>query len=311
MVLAETAAGDLPGLGDVLAGLKKILRRLRVDSELSLPGAWEIARSDRAEQSDNAHPLRGRSPIEWHDSGKLHVVSVVPGGTLDPGKQVSGLARAAVRFGAIVAEQCAVQRIRWSDPLEIEFAGGRLEAGKILFATNALSLNLSGLRRPAHPKITLAARTAPMQPKQIEAIGLAARKPFYTVDFPYLWGRLCPDNSIVWGAGLVDAPESGDLEEVDVGSGHAARMFAAFEKRIHGLHPALADARFTHRWGGPIAFRKDFRPVFSRHPRSRNAIVLGVFAGHGVALSSYLGAWAAEAMLGRRNLPGWGQIDSK
>ncbi|MGD0956587.1 MAG: FAD-binding oxidoreductase [Candidatus Acidiferrales bacterium] len=311
MVLAETAAGDLPGLGDVLGGLQDILKKLDVDCDLSLPGAWEIARSDRAEKSDNAHALRGRSPIEWQDSGKLHVVGVVPGGTLNPGKQVSGLARAAVRCGAIIAEHCAVQRIRWSNPPQIEFARGHLEAGKILFATNALSLNLSGLRGPAQPKITLAARTAPIQPKQIEAIGLAARKPFYTVDFPYLWGRLCADNSIVWGAGLVDAPESGDLEEVDVGSGHAARMFASFEKRVHGLHPALAGARFTHRWGGPIAFRKDFQPVFSRHPRSRNATVLGIFAGHGVALSVYLGVWAAEAMLGRRNLPEWGRVGSK
>jgi glycine/D-amino acid oxidase-like deaminating enzyme len=308
MVLSETAAGNLPGLGDVLAGLQDILKRLAVDCDLSLPGAWEIARNDRAEKSDNAHVLRGKSPIEWQDSGKLHVVGVVPGGTLDPGKQVSGLARAAVRFGATIAERRAVYRIRWSDPPEIEFARGRLEAGKILLATNALSLDLSGLRGFAQPKITLAARTAPMQPKQIKAIGLAARKPFYTVDFPYLWGRLCADNSIVWGAGLVDAPESGDLEEVDVGGGQAARMFASFEKRIHGLHPALAGARFTHRWGGPIAFRKGFRPVFSRHPRSRSAIVLGVFAGHGVALSVYLGVWAAEAMLGRRNLPEWGRI---
>ena len=36
------------------------------------------------------------------------------------------------------------------------------------------------------------------------------------------------------------------------------------------------------------------------------AIILGGYSGHGVALSVYLGRWAAEALLGRRELPDWG-----
>ena len=88
-------------------------------------------------------------------------------------------------------------------------------------------------------------------------------------------------------------------------------MFASLEKRIRGLHPALASVKFTHRWGGPILFRDDWRPVFDFHPQSRNGIVVGAYAGHGVALSSYLGAWAAEALLGRRGLPDWGQIPAE
>lgn len=308
MILSRTAADDLPGLGDVLAGLKKILRQLRVDPDLSARGAWEIARSDRADKSDYGHPLRGRSPIEWRDSGVLRVVNVVPGGTLDPGKQVSGLAKAAERLGALIFENNKVLEIEWSVSPVLQLARGNLRAGQVLLATNALTVELSGLSKLAHPKLTLAARTAPFSDKVIEAIGLSARKPFYTVDFPYLWGRVCADNSVVWGAGLVDPPKSGDLQEIDVAEGHAARMFASLEGRIQGLHPAIAKAKFTHQWGGPIAFRENWKPVFSRHPESRDAIVLGAFAGHGVALSVYLGAWAAEALLGRRDLPAWGQI---
>jgi glycine/D-amino acid oxidase-like deaminating enzyme len=48
--------------------------------------------------------------------------------------------------------------------------------------------------------------------------------------------------------------------------------------------------------------------VFDRHPASGSGIVLGAFGGHGVALSVYLGTWAAETMLGLRNLPAWGKI---
>jgi glycine/D-amino acid oxidase-like deaminating enzyme len=314
LVLSESAAGDLPGLGDVLAGLKKILRRLRVESDLLLPGAWEIAHSEHAKRSDNARPLKGSSPIQWRDfdSREIRVTGTVPGGTLDPGKQVSGLARVAVRSGAFIAENCGVHKIEWTDPPTLHLARGCLRATEILLATNALSLETAGLSKSAiQPKLTLAARTAPMRERELRKIGVAARRPFYTIDFPYLWGRVCADRSIVWGAGLVDAPNSGELEDVDVSKGRAAEMFASFEKRVHALHPALAKARFTHKWGGPIAFRENFRPVFAHHPDSANGVVLGIFAGHGVALSVYLGTWAAEALLGRRTLPSWGRIDSK
>ena len=40
MVLDKTAAGDLPGLGEVIPGQQKILGELKVECDLSLPGAW-------------------------------------------------------------------------------------------------------------------------------------------------------------------------------------------------------------------------------------------------------------------------------
>ncbi|MGA8872905.1 MAG: FAD-binding oxidoreductase [Candidatus Acidiferrales bacterium] len=298
MALDGAAADDLSGLEDVLGGLRKILGTLEVKCDLSLPGAWEIARRAGSK----------KSPIAWNDSGTLRVVNEVPGGTLDPGKLVSGLARAGDRLGAIIAENHPVERVEWGEEAEIHFAGGRLRARKVLFATNGLSLRLSGMQESTVPKLTLAALSSPLSEKQLEEIGLAERKPFYTVDFPYLWGRVCNDNSLVLGAGLLDAPESDDLEDVDVAARDATRMFASFERRVHGLHPALKECRFTHHWGGPILFREGWRPVFAEHPASANGIVLGAYAGHGVALSSFLGAWAAEALLGRRSLPEWGAI---
>jgi glycine/D-amino acid oxidase-like deaminating enzyme len=301
MALEGAAADDLSGLEDVLGGLRKILSKLEVECDLSLPGAWEIARRGGSKQS----------PIAWNDSGTLRVVNEVPGGILDPGKLVSGLARAGDRLGAIIAENRPVERVEWGDEAEIYFTGGRLRAGKVLFATNGLSLGLSGMREGTVPKLTLAALSSPLSERQLEEIGLAERKPFYTVDFPYLWGRVCNDNSLVLGAGLLDAPESDDLEEVDIAAPDATRMFASFERRVHGLHPALKECRFTHRWGGPILFREGWRPVFARHPASENGIVLGAYAGHGVALSSFLGAWAAEALLGERSLPEWGALTAR
>ncbi len=306
MVLAESAAGDLPGLGDVLAGLTRILGELgracgfslAEACELALPGAWEIARSSGF----------ANSPISWSDSGTLRVVNEVPGGTVDPGKMVEGLARAAERLGAVLIEQARVERVDWSADAELHLAGGKVRAKKVLFATNGLSLDLSGLNDRAHPKLTLAASTAPLREEELKEIGLAQRKPFYTVDFPYLWGRVCRDNSIVWGAGLVGAADLGSVEQIDIAAAEPSRMFASLERRIRHLRPGLEKLSFTHRWGGPILFRDGWEPVFDLHPASANGIVLGAYAGHGVALSVYLGTWVAEILLERRILPEWGKF---
>jgi glycine/D-amino acid oxidase-like deaminating enzyme len=309
MVLAEAAPGDLPGLGDVLGGFTGILDVLGIDCELSLPGAWEIGRSG----GDAAH-----SRVRWEDSGTLRVVKEVPGGTLDPGKLVSGLAQSAEGLGAMVLENHAVASIEWGERPALRVLRVQQEdrvkisAGKILLATNAFSLGLAGYAGDAHPRLTLAVLTEPLPEDQLAAIGLGERKPFYTIDFPYLWGRVRRDNSVVWGAGLVSAPDANDVERVQLDGEEASRMLATLEKRVRGLHRALAEVRFTHRWGGPILFRDSWTPVFDWHPLSspgsRGAIVLGAYAGHGVALSSYLGAWAAEALLGRRDLPAWGSL---
>src|SRR5580704_14916552 len=306
MALAESAAGDLPGPGNVLSGLERILAELEIDCDLSLPGAFEIGRGKALKTS----------PIQWNDSGTLRVVKKVPGGTLDPGKLVAGLARVADERGATIIESHPVTQIEWQPrpvvhavaPVVVHAGGSQCSAGKILFATNALALELTALAGRAEPKLTLAVLTEPMDEKRLEAIGLAGGNPFYTVDLPYLWGRCRRDGSVIFGAGLVDAGDSRDLRQIDIAAGDARNLFESIERRMHNLHPELREIGITHRWGGPILFRENWRPVFMPHPQSKNAIVLGAYAGHGVALSVYLGAWAAEALLGRRKLPSWGSL---
>ena len=320
LALAETAAGPLPGLGDVLAGYKKILRMLHIDAWFKLTGVWELGRSN---------PAKG-SPISWNDSGSLQVVRTVPGGDVDPGRLVSGLARAAERAGAQIVEHAEVYAIDYSNPPRLQVRQkirARIQekeicADQILLATNAFSLELSDLHGATQPKLTLALGTAPLTAAQLKAIGLFSRHPFYTLDLPYLWGRLLASNGVVFGAGLVPMPASiaslfakpaknsqqfaaPNLYRFDVRKGEAARSFRWLEGRVHHLHPALESVRITHRWAGPILLTEGMRPIFRRHPRSENVIVLAGYNGHGVALSVYLGQWAAEALLGTRLLPSW------
>ena len=325
MALAATAAGKLPGLGDVLAGYRKILRALRIDARLTLPGVWELSRSARAKKN---------SPISWKDSGDLKVVRNVPGGTVDPGRVVAGLARAAENAGAQIVEHAEVRKLDFSNPTRLHIRHNQrgrvrfktIRAQQVLLATNAFSLKLSGLRASAEPKLTFALATAPLSAAQLKAIGLSSRRPFYTVDLPYLWGRLLDSNAVIFGAGLVP-PYAGppslfplgsssiknrarDLRRYDVRRGESAERLRWLENRVLHLHPALKSVRITHRWGGPILLTKEMRPIFrwftpQGRPRGKQVMLLAGYNGHGVALSVYLGKWAAEALLARRPLPRW------
>lgn len=304
MVLDETAAGPLPGLGNVLAGYRKILGTLNVEAELALPGVWELARRN---------PLKN-SPIHWNDSGDLQAVAKVPGGSVDPGKVVVGLARAGEKAGVQIVEHAEVVGI--SSPgdeksakplgpitLRVRFSSrGRSQqasvtADQVLLATNAGSLGLAGLAPITQPKLT--------------------------VDFPYLWGRLLANGGVIFGAGLLPRPTSanspfatrrtarpprvgfGDLLRFDVRRGATRECFDWLETRVHNLHRILKGVRITHRWGGPILFTKDFKPIFRHHTGNKRVLILAGFCGHGVALSVYLGHRAAQVMLGLRELPAW------
>jgi len=297
--LAETAAGDLPGLGDVLAGFSSVLRDLDVTCDLTLPGVWEL---------DRVSPSTG-TQVSWSDSGTLRVAREVPGGTVDPGKLVSGLARSAAQQGALLFENARVEDMNFGEWTTMHIRGKKVRAGDVLIATNASSLELSELAGRGQPKFTLALATEPLTNAQLDVLGLASGKPFYTIDLPYLWGRLLHGNRIIFGSGLVHLRDWRELLTLDVESGEAASLLSSLDRRVRGLHPALHDMRIDYRWGGPILIAEEWRPVFARHPQSPRVVILGAYSGHGVALSVYLGSWAAEAMLQRRSLPAWNSAE--
>ncbi len=101
-----------------------------------------------------------------------------------------------------------------------------------------------------------------------------------------------------------------ELHAVDVRVGHAAELIASLQERVRGLHPALRKVKFEYAWGGPILLTERARPILEKR-RAKNVMYLGGYNGHGVALSVYLGRWAAQTMLGKRALPRWSKPSAK
>jgi gamma-glutamylputrescine oxidase len=298
MTLAETAGGDLPGLGDVLQGFGEILRDLEIDCDFFQTGAWEVGRSGG----------RRKSEISWKDAGRLRVVREIPGGTINAGKLLGGLARTATAGGVVLVERCAVSDLRHGKRIRVVTNRGAISAGQVLVATNAQSLELAELQDKAVPKLTMGVATQPLSAQTIRQIGMESRRPFYTVDLPYLWGRLMRDNRAIFGCGLVTVKDWEELHTLNVRTGHGAELLETLKQRVRGLHPALKNVKFRQAWGGPILLTDRARPIFG-YGRRKNVMHLCGYNGHGVALSVYLGRWAAQAMVGARKLPHWNRPD--
>ncbi len=298
LALAEAAEGELEGLGDVLGGYVDTLAQLGADGDLELPGVYEIARSGG----------RSDSPIVWDDSGTLRVLREVPGGAVDPGRIIDGLARSGQRLGVAILENTRVERVEFGSPLVVHTSGGTVRAGRMLLATNAQSAELSGVTGDSRAKFTLAILTKPLSGAVLADLGLSSGKGFYTADLPYLWGRPMTDGAVMFGSGLVDVADDDDLAKLDIDQGVASGLFASLENRVRGLHPAIANVEFDQRWGGPIRFGNSWQMFFDRHPRSQDVLVLNGLGGDGVSFSVFLGRWGAEVLAGRRELPSWGKI---
>jgi gamma-glutamylputrescine oxidase len=296
IVLEGSAAGPLDLANACVPGLAKLVEREQIECELRLPGCWEIE-----------HRAGGERRLPWTDEGKpVSVTGHVSGGTVEPSLLTLGIAHAALQAGAIICESAQVTHIDSKDQLAVELAGWKVRTDWLLVATNAW---IKSLLQEVHTasSLTFACATEALDKKVIEALGLQDGIPFYTVDLPYLWGRMTSEGRVIFGSGLLfDSSER--LEATGLKTPAFARAVDALKRRVRGLHPALANIRFPHAWAGPIAFTEDQMPILSCVPHQRRMLVAGAYSGHGVAMSVRAGELLALSVARNEPLPEWGAL---
>ena len=294
LVLEDTAVGPLPGLENCVATLHELVSTQQIACDLNVGGCWEIGR----------HGGRPCSPLQWDDHGTLQVVNVIPGGAFDPCKYLAGLAAVIEAAGGYIFEQAPVTALDVAAGGRIRLvAGGKtVQAERVVFATNAFSLPLLGLENCAAGVHTIALATAPLSDAVLDEIGWGTRTPFYTLDLPYLWGRVTANGRAVIGAGLVG---HGNVENARVDSAEARHLFNGLECRIHKLHPALHQVAITHRWMGPLCLTSDSKPLIATLDHDSRVLVATGYRGHGVALSARVGKLLAAVLAGESDLPAW------
>jgi gamma-glutamylputrescine oxidase len=299
LVLEGTAAGLLDGVTSCIETLKRLVQEADIACDLRLGGVWELEHR------------RGPSPCAalWPDGETmLCIAGKEPGGSVDPGALVRGLAAAAARAGAEIHEHVAVQAVEPGATPVLRTTAGALRAEQVVVALGAYVTSLVPLPVPITPALTLALATAPLSDSALGDMGLADRTPFYTADLPYLWGRVVADGRLVFGAGLVH-PADGDVRTVRFADTAVRDGLCRLESRVRGLHPALARIAIADRWGGPIAFRRGAVPIVSRLPSTSPVIVCTAYAGHGFALGVRVGQLLCDAIADGAALPPWGAME--
>ena len=222
---------------------------------------------------------------------------MLPGGTLDPGKFLTGLVRTCRDKGAELREEVTVMELKeehgWIVLMGKE---GKCRSRKVALSGDAPLLGM--FQEEVFPYQTLAIATEPLKPSLLAEIGWSSETPFYTQDLPYLWGRLTSDRKAVIGSGLVAWGNASALSDPE-----PLELFASLEARVHGLHPALKNIRITHRWAGPIGITSDFKPRLKWWKNSQSVLAASGYCGHGVALSVRMGSILAGALLKGTPIP--------
>jgi len=294
LVLEDTAVGPLPGVGNCIATLQEMVSTQGMQCDLRVAGCWEIGRQ-------HALPT---SPIQWSDQGTLQVVYEIPGGAFDPRKFLAGLAEIVQRAKGQIFEHAPVAGldIEKRGGVRLTVAGHTVYAKRAVFATNPWCLSLLGLHDQAEGVHTVAVATEPLTDTIYDAIGWATRTPFYTLDLPYLWGRVTADGCAVIGGGTVGR---GNVDNARADAPAAVSLYESLQRRIRGLHPVLHNVRITHRWMGPLCAAHDSKPIITSIDEDCRVLVATGYRGHGVALSARVGKLLAEVLAGYGTLPAW------
>jgi glycine/D-amino acid oxidase-like deaminating enzyme len=167
-------------------------------------------------------------------------------------------------------------------------SGGPLPAGEVLVATNGYTgAAFPGLRRRVVPVGSYVVATARLDPSVARGLLPRARVMSDTWNLLHYF-RLSDDGRLVFGGRASFTPAT---------VGRSARILAAAMRKVF---PPLAQVPVEYAWAGNVCFGPDRMPHAGRLDGVHHAVG---YAGHGVALSTWLGARMGDALAGRAPIP--------
>jgi glycine/D-amino acid oxidase-like deaminating enzyme len=212
------------------------------------------------------------------------LVDEVSGG-LNPAQYVAGLANAAVKAGAILCARARVNRIeRKEKRFLLETSRGNVEAESILAATSGYTGNVTRkLQRKIIPIGSFIIATERLPDKLVNELSPKNRMIFdykHYLNYFRLW-----DNRMIFGGRAAFFPETANTIK------NSAEIL---QREMIQVYPQLKNAKVEYVWGGTLDFAFDQMT----HVGETDGIYYSLgYAGHGVAMATYLGKTVAEAIL--------------
>jgi glycine/D-amino acid oxidase-like deaminating enzyme len=210
---------------------------------------------------------------------------------LNPARYVSGLAAAALTSGACIFHNATVQRISPASnsgnrSFTLQTSRGDVQADNVLIATSGYtSAATPGLRRKIIPIGSFIITTEPLPDALARELSPRNRMIYDSKHYLYYY-RLTPDNRMLFGGRAAFFPETKNT---------IRRSAEILRHGMIDVFPQLRDIKLSHAWGGTLDFCFDTMP----HAGQMDGIYYALgYAGHGVAMATYLGAKIAERICG-------------
>ncbi len=206
-------------------------------------------------------------------------------GGINPAKYVTGLARAAHDAGAALHEHTpvvAIQRVdaRW----RVAAMHGALEAQDILIATSGYTGAITpSLQRKVLAIGSYVIATETLPESLARELCPGDRMMYDSRHFLHYF-RLTPDRRMLFGGRARFVPESPSTINESA---------AILRQGMVAVFPQLRDVRVEYAWGGTLDFAFDTLP----HAGQIEGLYYALgYAGHGVALATYLGTRMGETL---------------
>jgi glycine/D-amino acid oxidase-like deaminating enzyme len=284
---------------DAIGAVEQLVREEAIDCGFARRGHLEVAnkpahyaafeRSADFMQREFDHPLRlvPRALQRQEIGSDLYFGALVDEASagLNPAQFVAGLARAAEQAGATL-HPCARMNTLERSPLgfTIESKRGRLVAGKVLVATSGYTGRATpALQKKVIPIGSFIIATEELPEALARELNPNGRMIFdsrHYLNYFRLW-----DNRLIFGGRAAFFPETpATLRQ-------SAQILRDDMLRVY---PRLKDAKVEYVWGGTLDFAFDMMP----HVGEMDGLYYSLgYAGHGVAIATYLGMTTAQAML--------------
>ena len=272
-----------------------LIRSEALDVAHSRNGWIQAAHTEAALSAAHARDLQWRArgaDVAMLDAAEIAAMTGAAGylggwldrraGVIDPLGYTLGLAGAAIRAGAAIAEHQKVEALRRSGDRWIATteSGAQISAGKVVVATNAYSDGLiPGLAETIVPLHSFQIATAPLSRDQAESI-LPGGQAVSDSRRILVYYRKSPDGRLMLGGrGRLALPRS-------------ASDWTHLEHALIRLYPSLRGVPVQQRWFGRVAMTPDHLPHI--HEPEKGLIAAVGCQGRGLGLMTSLGARLAD-----------------
>ena len=210
---------------------------------------------------------------------------------VNPARYVAGLGRAAIKSGACIQENTPAEDIRrafrsGAAGFQITTPKGTLWAHDVLIATSGYTSRVTpALQKKLIPIGSFIIVTERLWSELARELSPRNRMIYDSKNYLYYY-RLTPDDRMLFGGRAAFFPETGNTVK---------RSVEILRRGLIEVYPQLRKTKIDYAWGGTLDFAFDIMP----HAGQIDGMYHSVgYAGHGVAMATYLGSKIAAVISG-------------